>query len=184
MSLTEHCQRECDQLEECVSVHYYKEDANCILYGNSTCDANPTKQSQSVIVLVGQSGQGKTFFMNKMARKEIGKTRKYRGQNSDIDEYEFERNGEKFFVIDTVGLYNNRDLGLTDEFILGMLERQLGLYPKTYQIRFILVQALGEQRYNLAMEAEKYISIFGDEFLQSSLILGNQLDKVEVEERE
>jgi|TARA_B110000305_G_scaffold53858_1_gene59306 hypothetical protein len=34
------------------------------------------------------------------------------------------------------------------------------------------------------MEAEKYISIFGDEFLQSSLILGNQLDKVEVEERE
>lgn len=95
-------------------------------------------------MLVGQSGQGKTTFLNKMARNELGKTGRYKGQTAHINEYEFERDGKKYFVLDTVGLHDNRNLGLTDDKILTMIEKQLGLYPKTYKIRFILVQALSE----------------------------------------
>jgi len=71
--------------------------------------------------VLGQSGMGKSTFMNSLARKELAKTGKHAGQTSDIHFHEFERDKKKYLVVDTVGTLDNRDIGLTDEKILNDL---------------------------------------------------------------
>ena len=74
-----------------------------------------------IIGLLGQSGMGKSTFLNALAGQELAKTGKYVGQTADMHNYEFERQGKKYLVVDTVGTLDNRDIGLTDEKILNDL---------------------------------------------------------------
>ena len=85
-------------------------------------------------------------------------------------------------VVDTVGTYDNRDIGLTDEKILNDLQTKMGMYPKNTKIVFLLTQSLTADRINLAMETEKYTKIFGNSFLKSSLILGTKIDRLNPQE--
>ena len=44
-----------------------------------------------MIVMLGQSGQGKSTFMNALAMKQLAITNKNRGQTSEKKNYQFER---------------------------------------------------------------------------------------------
>ena len=44
--------------------------------------------------MLGQSGQGKTTFMNALAMKQLGNTVRFGGQTSENYHYQFERNGK------------------------------------------------------------------------------------------
>ena len=74
-----------------------------------------------IIVLLGQSGMGKSTFLNAMAGQELAQTGNYFGTTTATRHYEFERDGKKNLIVDTVGTYDNRDIDLTDEKILAEL---------------------------------------------------------------
>lgn len=83
-----------------------------------------------------------------------------------------------------MGLYDNSDKGLTDEKILTDLQHEIAMYPKESKILFVLVQSLSERRFNLAMETEKYLQVFGNSFLKSALIIGSCYDLVVPKKRD
>ena len=96
--------------------------------------------NKTVIVMVGQSGMGKTTAINTFAQQELGKTGLYESQTQAMREYSCTKGSKEYYFLDTIGLHDNTNLEeFSDEQILRKLEIKLGHYPKETRIVFVLV---------------------------------------------
>ena len=132
-------------------------------------------KAQTLFVLGGKSGQGKTTVMNAAAQKELGQTGRFKSQTSEIKEHIVNRKGVKYAFLDTIGLSDTRE-EYTNEKILKEIQTKMSLYPKETKIIFLLLQKLTAERYYLAQEIREYMTIFGGDFLKNSIIIATGTD--------
>ena len=129
----------------------------------------------AITALLGSSGTGKTTFMNEMAGEQLGQTGKHLSQTRECKEYRFTRNGQHQVYIDMPGFHDNQ--GLSDEQIMKMASSRIAMYPESAKIRFVLVENIDANRITLPECAAKYKTIFGPQYLASSIVVTTHCDK-------
>jgi GTP-binding protein EngB required for normal cell division len=139
-------------------------------------------QSNPILIVIGESGFGKSSFINLLAGEKLAPTRSKKSETTKCRQYSI-RNAilGNIFIVDTPGVCDTN--GVPDDYMYQQIEEHISaLFLKNHSndsIQFIAFQSLSDSRYRIKKLIGSMRAYFGDPILKSSLVLLTKKDEVQ-----
>ena len=138
-------------------------------------------QARPLYLVIGETGAGKSSFVNWLAGSEIAKEgHSYESETSRADTYTISQDGAEVLYIDTPGWLDTN--GLTAEKIIKFIQIEILRHKEKLESNYIagilIILDGTSTRIRIGENIEKMIRIFGESSLNSAMIVINKFASI------